>query len=78
MLRHDLDRFLFEPDDLVVVVGQDGLVANVAKYLDGLTVAELGSQAGKSEKAAESTLHRARLAFSRVFQLLAKKRGELE
>lgn len=32
--RADLDRFLFEPDDIVVVVGQDGLVANVAKYLD--------------------------------------------
>ncbi len=33
--RHELDRFLFEPDDLVVAVGQDGLVANMAKYLDG-------------------------------------------
>ncbi|GJE43261.1 hypothetical protein AEGHOMDF_2440 [Methylobacterium soli] len=32
--RGDLDRFLFEPDDVVVAVGQDGLVANVAKYLD--------------------------------------------
>ncbi len=36
--RADLDRFLFAPDDLVVVVGQDGLVANAAKYLDGQTV----------------------------------------
>ncbi|MEZ4240862.1 MAG: SPFH domain-containing protein [Myxococcota bacterium] len=32
--RADLDRFLFEPEDVVVAVGQDGLVANVAKYLD--------------------------------------------
>jgi len=32
--RDDLERFLFEPDDIVVVLGQDGLVANVAKYLD--------------------------------------------
>lgn len=31
--RGDLDRFLFEPEDLVACVGQDGLVANVAKYL---------------------------------------------
>jgi hypothetical protein len=31
--RADLDRFLFDPEDIVVVVGQDGLVANVAKYL---------------------------------------------
>jgi hypothetical protein len=32
--RGDLDRFLFTPEDVVVVVGQDGLVANVAKYLE--------------------------------------------
>ncbi|MGY2876104.1 hypothetical protein ACVW00_003294 [Marmoricola sp. URHA0025 HA25] len=36
--RTDLDRFLFAPDDVVVIVGQDGLVANVAKYLDGQPV----------------------------------------
>ena len=36
--RSDLSRFLFEPEDLVVVVGQDGLVANVAKYLSGQPV----------------------------------------
>lgn len=36
--RADLDRFLFAPEDVVVVVGQDGLVANVAKYLDGQPV----------------------------------------
>src|SRR5687768_9130372 len=31
--RPDLDRFLFGPEDVIVPVGQDGLVANVAKYL---------------------------------------------
>lgn len=36
--RADLSRFLFEPEDVVVVVGQDGLVANTAKYLDGQPV----------------------------------------
>ncbi|NUP49459.1 MAG: hypothetical protein HOW97_19455 [Catenulispora sp.] len=36
--RSDLSRFLFEPEDVVVVVGQDGLVANTAKYLDGQPV----------------------------------------
>ncbi len=36
--RSELDRFLFEPRDLVVIVGQDGLVANVAKYLHGQRV----------------------------------------
>ncbi|HEX6902810.1 MAG TPA: hypothetical protein VF789_24055 [Thermoanaerobaculia bacterium] len=33
--RDQLDRFLFAPDDVVVVVGQDGLVPNAAKYLNG-------------------------------------------
>jgi hypothetical protein len=33
--RADLATFLFAPDDVLVVVGQDGLVPNVAKYLDG-------------------------------------------
>lgn len=32
--RADLDRFLFAPDDIIIVVGQDGLVANAAKNLD--------------------------------------------
>lgn len=36
--RDDLDRFLFAKEDIVVAVGQDGLVANVAKYLDGQPV----------------------------------------
>jgi hypothetical protein len=36
--RDDLERFLFEPEDLVVAIGQDGLVANVAKYLTGQPV----------------------------------------
>lgn len=36
--RPDLDRFLFGPEDLIVPVGQDGLVANVAKYLAGQPV----------------------------------------
>lgn len=36
--RDELDRFVFEPDDVIVAVGQDGLVANVAKYLDGQPV----------------------------------------
>ena len=36
--RSELDRFHFAPDDIVVSIGQDGLVANVAKYLDGQIV----------------------------------------
>lgn len=38
VLRSDLPRFLFSPEDVIIVVGQDGLVANVAKYLRGQPV----------------------------------------
>ncbi len=41
--RTELDRFLFAPDDIVVALGQDGLVANVAKYLDGQPVLGVNS-----------------------------------
>jgi NAD kinase len=33
--RRYLGNFIFGPDDTVVVLGQDGLVANTLKYLDG-------------------------------------------
>ncbi len=36
--RADLSRFMFTPEDVIAVVGQDGLVANVAKYLTGQPV----------------------------------------
>ncbi|HWU20152.1 MAG TPA: hypothetical protein VN088_01405 [Nocardioides sp.] len=36
--RPDLPTFAFTPEDVVIVVGQDGLVANVAKYVDGQPV----------------------------------------
>jgi len=36
--RADLSRFVFGPEDVIVAVGQDGLVANVAKYLHGQPV----------------------------------------
>ncbi len=38
VFRRDLDRFRFSPDDIVVAVGQDGLIPNVAKYLSGQPV----------------------------------------
>lgn len=46
--RDDIARFLFAPDDIVVVVGQDGLVANVAKYLDGQPVIGLDPEPGRN------------------------------
>jgi NAD kinase len=37
--RQMVAQFLFEPQDLVVAVGQDGLIANVGKYLEGQPLA---------------------------------------
>jgi RNA polymerase sigma-70 factor (ECF subfamily) len=51
--------------------------ALLAKYVDGRSVADIAAGTGKSSKAAESTLTRARVAFARVFALLAKRRGGL-
>ena len=51
--------------------------ALVEKYVEGQSVAQIAERGGKSEKATESTLTRARLAFARVFELLAKRRGGL-
>jgi hypothetical protein len=44
--RADLPRFLFEPGDIVVAVGQDGLVANVSKYLTGQPVIGVDPEPG--------------------------------
>lgn len=83
--REPLPDWVIEREETAELVGAtlsslppDYRDALVAKYIDGLSVAQVGSQVGKSAKAAESTLTRARLAFSKVFQLLAKNRGELE
>ncbi|MFG2717915.1 hypothetical protein ACGFW5_06360 [Streptomyces sp. NPDC048416] len=46
--RADLDRFLFAPQDVVVVVGQDGLVANAAKYLAGQPVIGVDPEPGRN------------------------------
>ncbi|MBV2355242.1 NAD(+)/NADH kinase [Streptomyces sp. J2-1] len=46
--RADLDRFPFAPEDVVVVVGQDGLVANAAKYLTGQPVVGVDTDPGRN------------------------------
>lgn len=83
--REPLPEWVLEREETAELVGAtlsslspDYREALLSKYVDGLSVAEIGARGGKSEKAAESTLHRARLAFSRVFRLLAKSRGALE
>lgn len=46
--RADLDRFLFAPEDVVVVAGQDGLVADAAKYLSGQPVVGIDTDPGRN------------------------------
>ncbi|MEO6628719.1 MAG: hypothetical protein ABIP03_09140, partial [Aquihabitans sp.] len=46
--RTDLARFVFGPEDIIVVVGQDGLVANTAKYLDGQPVVGINPEPGRN------------------------------
>jgi hypothetical protein len=66
--RADLDRFLFTPDDVVAVVGQDGLVANVAKYLDGQPVIGVDPEPGRN---AGVLVSHAPEAFETVLQAVA-------
>jgi hypothetical protein len=63
--RDELDRFLFGPEDVVLVVGQDGLVANVAKYLRGQPVLGVNPAPDQNEGAL------VRLRPDRVGRLLA-------
>lgn len=46
--RADLPRFLFAQDDIIVAVGQDGLVANLAKYLDDQLVIGIDPEPGRN------------------------------
>lgn len=50
--------------------------ALLRKYVEDEPVAAIARSLGKSDKAAESTLTRARAAFTRVFELLVRRRGE--
>ena len=46
--RADLHRFAFSPEDVVLVVGPDGLVANTAKYLTGQPVVGVDPEPGRN------------------------------
>jgi NAD kinase len=73
--RSDLHRFLFEPSDLVVVIGQDGLVANVAKYLCGQIV--IGIDPAPGHNAGVLVRHRAEHA-AQLLQAGARGRLRVE
>lgn len=46
--RADLHRFAFEPEDVCLVVGPDGLVANTAKYVGGQPVVGVDPEPGRN------------------------------
>ncbi len=73
--RADLCRFVFEPDDLVVCVGQDGLVANAAKYLEGQRV--IGVNADPERYDGILVPHRVG-ALEGLLARAAQKNGDLE
>jgi RNA polymerase sigma-70 factor, ECF subfamily len=82
--REPLPDWILERDETRELVGAtlsslppDYRRALLEKYVEELSVPEMARNNGKSAKATESHLARARLAFARVFQLLAKKRGGL-
>jgi NAD kinase len=47
--RGFLPNYLFGPEDIVVAIGQDGLVANTIKYLDGQPVVAINPDASRYE-----------------------------
>jgi RNA polymerase sigma-70 factor (ECF subfamily) len=51
--------------------------ALLGKYVDELSLAQMGERNGRGTKATESLLARARIAFARVFTLLAGRREGL-
>jgi len=73
--RADLARFAFAPDDVVVVVGQDGLVANVAKYLDGQPVIGVDPEPARNPGV---LVRHAPAAFGDVLEAVATGRAVLE
>ena len=73
--RSDLSRFVFEPSDLVVAVGQDGLVANAAKYLGGQPV--IGINPDPETYDGLLVPHRPS-ALKRLFSSVSKQRCEIE
>lgn len=73
--REDLHRFVFEPSDIVVAIGQDGLVANAAKYLDGQRV--IGVDPAPGRNAGVLVPHRAEAAGA-LLQAVVRRRARVE
>jgi len=75
--RTELPEWVLERRETAALVGAtlsslppDYRNALLQKYVDGLSVADMGRANGRGTKATESMLTRARVAFARVFALL--------
>ena len=82
--REDLPGWVVERRETRELVGAtlsslpaDYKRALIDKYVEGLSVGQMAARLGRGEKATESLLTRSRRAFARVFELLARRRGEL-
>lgn len=73
--RGDLPRFVFEPEDLVVAAGQDGLVANAAKYLGGQLVLGVNPEPARFDGILVP--HRAE-GVPKLLAAMAARRAEVE
>jgi RNA polymerase sigma-70 factor (ECF subfamily) len=78
----DLPGWALEREETRALVGAtlsslppDYRAALLQKYVEGLSVNEMAARAGKSPKATESRLTRARVAFGKVFTLLNGRAG---
>lgn len=47
--RRLVPSFLFAPEDVVIALGQDGLVANILKYLDGQPLVAINPDPGRND-----------------------------
>ena len=59
--------------DVMAKMADDERIVLEWKYLDGLSVREIGARLGRTEKAAEALLYRARAAFRAMFE---RQRGD--
>jgi hypothetical protein len=73
--RSDLATFAFAPEDIVVPVGQDGLVANIAKYLDGQPVIGVNPD---PENVAGALVRFGRTGFAAALRALVERQALIE
>ena len=81
--REPLPEVLVEAEETRVLVGAalsslppEYREALIARYVNDQSVPDYARASGRHIKAAESTLHRAKQSFGKIFSRLAERRGE--